>query len=258
VAIDPVTAAPGHPVRFVVTLRNDRKVPLTYVLDRLCGSIEMLPVVPLTPAGRAWTGHLAAFKADALAHANDGPNPFTGVMEVSAAEPACAFDAGASTVSLQPGQSRTVELRWDGDYVPGIPAVPGAAEVKASMAYDEHFVHVCGSFAVFCERSVATWLRVNGEVHVTGTTRAPLTPGQAIDAALSNRTIRAFVEAMPVGGRCGVNLWLANNAERYLPDGPAWDFEEFCEDPRTFIRVALDPWTGTVSGIDECTRSCWR
>jgi len=258
--------SPGDEVVFTVTLRNERTEPLMYSTGGVCfPSLTIEAPLPIEPAGRTdWTGAAARFKDFALTQGyGPGGVPATNPVIIQPSRGNCP-EADSFEAPLEPGAETRAAFKWHGAFAKDIPVLPGTVDFEVSAGYDRQngppsyppdYTGVRGSwFPVFKH------VTVRGEIDVDGPGNELVTAGEAVDAALSDKRFKAYLEAQPDGSCDLVNLYLADLQGKYLPKGPAWMVELFCEIgvPRHYAFVAVDPFTGDVRGIDICDKACVR
>lgn len=259
----------GAPLTFKVRLENNRTEPLQNSWNSCFADLHIRVPLPTEPVGRAdWTGREAAFKAFALANATlYGGQLASDPLDVEPLSNDCVGDYGL-THPMPPGRSITATFTWKANFDGNLRVPPSTVSFSvAASIYAGHGevtppppptwppgakVFIPGHWFPRMDA-----LTVNGTIDITGTTKPMASIGQVIDGAVADPDFLAFVRSEPFE-RCTVNILLSGNNGTYLPQGPGWDVEVICDQPRHFIRVEVDPWTAAVVGVDACPDPCAR
>lgn len=259
------TVEATRPVTFSVKLTNLRATPLQHGEISDCFAVIdiWLPLAPEPGGQHAWAGRIAEFKTWALAHGSvealeDGPVALTG-------RPVNRDCPGGHdfTRPLAPGASISARFLWNGRFGPDLPSAPGPVMFEAWAWYTLQQPAITippVPTTCPCARWEPRWperVAVRGQV-LPGEPVPPMASlGQVVDGALANEEFRTFVSASPFE-TCITNLYLPGDQGAYLPHRPGWVVELLCDSPRRFIRVAVDPWTAELLGIDRCLVACQR
>lgn len=253
--------AAGGPLRFTITVLNERQTPVVYSVSTCFVSLDLGLPMRLEPVGRSdWPGAEESFKAYALAHGSGQGDPVPGVLPVELLRGTGCVER-ESEASLDPAASLTATFDWAADYLAGLPVSGGQIGYRVSFAYDRQngppsyapdYTGIRGSWFPIYKQ-----LTVHGDVAVAPPDKLIITPGQAIDGALANARFATFVTTNADAG-CTANVYLDGGEQKYLPPDSAWLIETFCDNPRRFIRISIDPWTAAVTGIDSCPDPCGR
>ncbi len=255
------TVATADVITFSVSLTNERDTPLQFGRNRSgCFAYAYIDAfIPLEPIGRTdWTGEAAAYKHRILT-GTGGPPEHPYVEELSAGSgrlDSDCLDGDGITQPLAPGETATASFTWTASFGDALPVAPPSATFRALAFISPHDTLVTPPppptnyltsrwYPGFRE----FWLI--GTVGITGEIRPMASLGEIVDGALADETFLTFITKHPVNG-CLVSLTLPGEQGRYLPAGPGWNLEEFCDKPRRFIRAEIDPWTAEVKGLDIC------
>jgi hypothetical protein len=170
---------------------------------------------------------------------------------------------------LNAGGRLIAEFSWKARLVPGIPVPPGEIDVEVTVAYDRQNQPPGGQGvrlpAPAAGTDTALWpanykeLQVRGRISVVGEAKPILSGGQAVDRALTDSSLAAWLVAAPRNTWANANLFLEAGFQSSFgfTVGPHWAVELFVE-PRRFAIVYVDPWSGEILREDYCEAPCWR
>jgi hypothetical protein len=250
-----------------VELRNDRDVPLVYG-DGPCHAFAGLSVsvpIPLEPVGADWSGMAADFKGYALTNGLAGGGaPAAGPQTQSVFDPSCP-EASGDFAELAPGGRVSHSITWTADLLPDLDALAGPVEFTVQAGIDPDRTEppppdpaggpIGSWFPLY------TSLDVAGVLTVDQGGQDPISMGQAIDTVLASDRFTSWLAAQAPGTCTGVNvLLMSGQAGSFIPVGPNWEIEVFCEQnvPRHFVLAQVDPLTGALKGLNFCDVPCDR
>jgi hypothetical protein len=221
--------------------------------------------LPLEPVGAVWTGMEADFKGYALTNGLAGGGArVTGPLTVSIGDPSCAEPSGAFA-ELAPGEHVSHSITWTAELLPGLDALAGPVEFTVQAGIDpdrtEPPPRPPGGGPMGSWFPIYTSLDVAGVVVVDQSRQHPITIGQAIDTVLASDAFRGWLAGQVAGTCTGVNVLLMSGQEgSFIPVGPNWEIEVFCEQnvPRHFVLAQVDPLTGALKGLNRCDVPCDR
>jgi hypothetical protein len=266
--LDKVQVEPGGTVTVGLALTNDRSTPVTFlepcgpnprpVRGRASGMTVQLPT-PTEPAGETWTGRKGVFKDYALKESQGTPmessirNPPPTNAEAAPCH-ALAKDptlAGVGGATLAPSNTYETDLTWTASLVRDLPSVPG------SMPYSiviQHDLKAADDGIV-----EAKTLEVGGMIEVLPGGPAPVSAGQALDAAIRDKLFATWLAKHPRKTWVNTNLFLQPGAIGVdsLPSVPYWDVELFAA-PRSWVMLTVDASTAKILSHAVCNVPCSR
>jgi hypothetical protein len=176
--------------------------------------------------GRVWVGNAGLAKQSAISGAEYPPDE---VLLFS--QPRRVCNLVLVRYETFPGHALRQEVEWNGELVAGVPAPSGSGELTATFEYDGR---------------EADSVSVTTPVEIVGPSADFLSPGQIVDAALSNAEVADWIDAIPVGGDVRLEAALRRGLEPGTwelwagPAGPGFDIAT------DLIRVAVDERSGEV------------
>jgi hypothetical protein len=256
--------APSEVVTFTATLQNGTTEPVDYSVP-WCGggaSVALSVDLPQEPAGKTWSGIAQTFKDYVLTEgygAGTDPPPTRPVRIDVVADP-CEND-GDSQAILAPGDSVTSTLPWKAEIVAGVSAMAGTVPFTVSVGYDRQNDPPSnpGVGVPSLWFPIYKHLVVEGTIEVAGDGPALASPGEVIDALLSNKKYAAWLAGEPRATWSNANLFLApGRDDGFPPIGPNWELDLFVEGnvPRHFALAFVDPFDASILLVQYCDVPC--
>jgi hypothetical protein len=255
--LDKAQVEPGGTISVGIALTNVRSTPVTFIAP--CGRNTMtvqLPT-PIDPAGKTWSGTKGAFKVYALRVSQGTPmessirNPQPTTAEGVGCDAATGADGMTDPATLAPGETYRTALVWTASFVRGLPSTAGPMPFSIVIQHDVK----AGSNGMYRVES----LEVRGTIDVLPGGRAPVSAGQALDAAIGDKVFAKWLATHPRATWVNTNLFLQPGAigVKSLPSVPYWDVELYAE-PRSWVVVTVDAATGKVLTRAVCNVPCDR
>ena len=256
--LDRVAVDPGGEVTVQLSLHNTR--PGDVVFEEPCDTQAMVVEVPnpVEPIGREWDGIAGSFKSYALEESQGTPiesSIRTPLRTVAKARPchAATHGEGVATLGTIPsGDTYETTLTWSADYVRDLPAGPGEVPFSIEVRYD---VMEAGN-GMFTAETIA----LDGTITILQGGPAPISAGQAVDAALADEAFAAWLAEQPASSWENANLFLQPGGVKTgpaIPEVPYWDVELY-RAPRNWAVVLVDAATGDILKRDFCAEPCNR
>ena len=257
--LDRLEVEPGGDVTVQLSLHNTR--PSDVVFEEPCDTQAMIVEVPnpVEPIGRQWDGIAGAFKAYALDESQGTPiesSIRTPLRTIAKGLPchAATHQVGVATLAtIASGETYETTLRWSAAYVRDLPAGPGEVPFSIEVRYD--FVEAGNG--MFRAETIA----LGGTITILPGGPAPISAGQAIDAALADGAFAAWLAKQPRDTWENANLFLQGGAMGAAigpyPGVPYWDVELY-RAPRNWAVVLVDAATGDILKRDFCRDPCDR
>ena len=220
--------------------------------------------LPQGPDGRTWSGIRQTFK-DYVLQKGYGPGgvPALAPLRLTMSGPPCEYEM---SFDLGPGKSITTKMAWKAEIETGINAIPGRVPFVVSVGYDQQngppsyppgYKGVMGSwFPMFKQ------IEVNGAFDVVGQPQALASPGEVIDAVISNKKFATWLAERPASTWSNAKsfLYSSPSVTRVLPKGPFWELDLFREVgvPRHWAIATVDPFDASLISIHYCNIPCDR
>ena len=262
VSLDRPVVAPGEVVTFTPTLKNETREPVDYSVP-WCGggaSVTALVDLPQGPVGKTWSGIAQTFK-DYVLTEGLGPRgaPPTLPVKVEAFADPCRD--GQFEAILAPGESVTSSLPWKAEIIGGVKALAGSVPFTVTASYDRQndppSREPGGISSMFVP--IYKQLVVSGAFEVVGEGPALVSPGEVVDAVLSNKKYAKWLGDQPRATWSNVNLFLApGRTDGFPPTVPSWELDFFVEVgvPRHFALTFIDPFDASILLAQYCDVPC--
>jgi hypothetical protein len=162
-------------------------------------------------------------------------------------DPALAVVGGAT---LAPDDGYETDLAWTASLVRDLPSMPGSMRFSIVIQHD---LQQAGN------GYESKPLEVDGAIVVLPGGPAPISAGQALDAAIRDKSFASWLGKHPRRTWVNANLFLQPGAigVKSMPSVPYWDVELFAE-PRSWVILTVDAATGHVLTRAVCNVPCDR
>src|SRR5262249_41452820 len=140
-----------------------------------------------------------------------GAVPAFGPVESPIRTPLCSKEFVISS-EVAAGESVKVNGTWKAQIIPGIDAPPGRVPFRVNVPYEQQ--NAPPSYPPDYHGPHGSWtpmfkgLTVEGAFEVVGEARTLVSPGEAIDGLLSDRTFASWLAESPASSWSGANLFL--------------------------------------------------
>jgi hypothetical protein len=255
--LDRAEVEPGGTVTAHLVLVNDRSTPATFREPCGPGVMTVLLPSPMEPVGETWSGVEGQFKDYALRESQGTPmeSSIRNPRPTTAAAAPCHAPADAdqplAAATLASGETYETDLVWTASFVRDLPSTSGSMPFSIAVQHD---VQAVGNGI-----EQAKTLEVGGALTVLPGGDTPVSAGQALDAAISDKQVATWLAKHPRKTWVNVNLFLQPGAigVKALPSVPYWDVEVFAE-PRSWVMVTVDASKGEVLTRAVCNIPCNR